>query len=120
MALIDKMGDMDPITGRQVAGRIVAGLISAKGWQFQHAPDHMAMHLSTLNRLMKGTKVQPAQYRKAEVALDIPLFSLDHVVNGDVAAIRALDMEPAVKSYMLTALQAVNPAQQRRRRSTDG
>jgi hypothetical protein len=117
MALVSKMGNMEPITGRQVAGQIVRGLISAKGWDFQDAPDHMAMHLSTLNRLMKGTKVQPAQYRKAEVALDLPFFLLDHVVNGDVAAIRALDMDQALRAYILTALTAAGSTQPRRRQS---
>jgi hypothetical protein len=117
MALVDKMGGMDPITGRQVAGNVVRALISARGWQFQDAPIHMAMHLSTLNRLMRGEKVQSGQYRKAEKALGLPTLILDSVVNGDVATIRAFDMDPNLQTYILSALQATNPAQQRRRQS---
>lgn len=117
MALIDKMNPMNPMSTRQIAGDIIASLISARGWDFQDAPEHMAMSLSTLNRMKRGDVVLPAQYRKAEHALDLPLKVLDHVVNGDVAMIRQLDMDPALRQYILSALQAVNPQVQRRRKT---
>jgi hypothetical protein len=116
MALIDKMQPMEPMSTRQVVGQIIRGLISARGWDYQDAPPHMAMSLTTLNRMMRGETVRPAQYRKAEHALDLPTFLLDRVIEGDVAAIRALDMDAALKQYILSALQAVNPGPQRRRK----
>jgi hypothetical protein len=118
MALINKIDGMEPLSTRQIAGQIIEGEISARGWKFKDAPVHMAMSRITLHRMKSGEVVQRAQYRKAEHALDLPFLLFDHIVNGDVAAIRAIDMDPTLKGHILTALQATKgPAQQRRRQS---
>jgi hypothetical protein len=109
---------MEPTTTRKIAGEVVRNLVGAKYGEYQAAPDELGMSLSTLYRLMDGETVRPIQYRKIERALDLPTPLLDYIVAGNTTAIEALDMDAALRQFILGSLRGSSgPA---RRRRTDG
>lgn len=120
MSLIDKMGGMDPLTGRQVAGRVVHTLIPARGWKYQDAAVHMMVTRQALNKIMRGDPVKNWQLRRVERGLDLPLLLLDYIIEGDVATIRQLEMRPDARELVLTLLQtAIKSENNQRRRNGD-
>lgn len=117
MMKANRLRYMEPTTTRKVAGEVVRNLVGAKFGEYQDAPEELGMSLSTLYRLMNGDKVRPQQYRKAEKMLDLPMPLLDYVIAGDVDAINELEMDPALRRFIIASLVAAQPSPQRRRRS---
>lgn len=115
MGMAARLRTMEPSSGRRIAGEIVRVLIGRKFREYDDAPAALGMSLSTFYRIMGGKNVQPLQYRKVERTLGLPTPLLDYIVAGDLAAIRALEMDADLRSFILRALQSTG----QRRKNTD-
>lgn len=101
-----------------VIGHIVRREIKAKGLNYNDVPDMAGMSLSTLNLILRGKKVGKWQYGKLERVLEIPPYTLLHILEGDVKAIRAnTELDAATRREILSMLATTSNAQPKRRKS---
>jgi hypothetical protein len=100
----------------KLVGWIVRDGINASGLPYTEAARRWPMSLPTLNRLMSGVVVSARFYRIAERNLDLPRGLLDHVLNDDAEAVKAMDIDEPLRTYILTEMGA-SPTPKRRKRA---
>lgn len=123
MALADKLGVMpQPRTRLQIIGKVVRDAIDSKGWEYQDAPPHIGVSLTTLNRMMAGkVKVSERSYGRCARYLGLPPTLLTLILEGNTAIIAELSMEDDLKRWILAEM-SLAPKEQgtRRNRKANG
>lgn len=112
MTMVDTMPVMDStsIDGPRLVGWIVRDGIINEGMTFTDASRRWPIALPTLNRLMNTGSVSLRFYRVAEKNLGLPHKLLDHVADGNTAAIRAIpQMDENLRTLILRELGGEPP-----------
>ena len=84
--MVDMTTPMDP---HALVGWVIREGIQRSGTRYTQAARTWHISLPTLNRMMSGQPVSLMFYRVAERELGMPWNLLDHILDGDVAAVRA-------------------------------
>ena len=79
----------EQMSPHELAGWVVREGIMRNGLKYTQAARQWHISLPTLNRMMNGEAVSLMFYRVAERGIGLPWNLLDHVLNGDVSAVRA-------------------------------
>lgn len=117
MIQVDTMPSMDTLMDRQkLVGWIVRDSIINSGINYSAASRRWPISLPTLNRLMNTGNVSIRFYRIAEKNLGLPSGLLEMVIDGDTAAIKKLDLDEPLRTYILTELGDESPATRKARR----
>lgn len=115
------MPNMKELMDRQrLVGWIVRDAITNSGMTYSDAARRWPMSLPTLNRLMNSGIVGIRFYRTAELNLGLPRGLLDAIIDGNVAAIKAMPatdgFDDQLRRYVLQELGAELPPPKRVRR----
>lgn len=107
---------MDP---HELAGWVVREGIMRNGMKYTQAARAWHISLPTLNRMMAGQAVGLMFYRVAERGIGLPWNLLDHILNSDVAAVRATPavedgvFDESLKAHILREMTGGKPPSKR-------